>query len=62
MQNPRISSPIERWEFFLLKRRGTAIPMSGRVTALRSTSKPSMAMIHAVKVVPMFAPIMTPTA
>lgn len=57
---PNTNSPIDFLELLLEKKRGKANASNGRVNAAISTLKPRADMIHAVTVVPILAPIMTP--
>ena len=59
---PKISSPSARRSACLLKINGSVNPIKGTASTLMSTLKPSNEMIHAVTVVPMLAPIITPAA
>ena len=58
-ENPNINSPIERRLLLLEKKNGIAKPINGIAKALISTAKPKNEITHAVRVVPMLAPIIT---
>lgn len=59
--NPIINSPHDFLILFLEKKSGKLNPINGRERKLRLTLNPSRAIIHAVMVVPILAPIITPT-
>ena len=58
-EKPIRNSPMDLVRLFLEKSNGTEHAMSGRMKSDVSTLNPNKAMIHAVKVVPTFAPKMT---
>lgn len=57
---PKTNSPIDLRELFPEKKSGRAKAKRGRANAAISTLKPRAEISHAVTVVPMLAPIMTP--
>ena len=58
-EKPMINSPIDLYLLLLENRSKIANPMSGTARALMLTLTPKIAIIHAVNVVPTFAPIIT---
>lgn len=59
-ENPKINSPIDLREEREENMSGMPIAKSGMANAAMFTLKPMAEMIHAVTVVPMFAPMITP--
>ena len=57
---PKTNSPIDLRELLLEKKSGMAKANRGRANAAMSILKPKAEMIHAVTVVPILAPMMTP--
>ena len=57
---PKINSPNDLRELFPEKKSGSPNARRGSANAAMSTLKPSAEISHAVTVVPMLAPIMTP--
>lgn len=57
--NPIKNSPIDFVRLFLKNSSGTAQAITGSTNTEVSTLNPNSAIIHAVKVVPTFAPKMT---
>ncbi len=58
-EKPIKNSPIDLLRLLLLKSRGMESPITGRTKADMFTLKPKRAIIHAVNVVPTFAPMIT---
>ena len=61
-EKPKMNSPSERVEFFLRKMSTMATANNGNTTVPISNWKPNTDIIHAVAVVPIFAPIITEIA
>ena len=59
-EKPNMNSPTDLRELLLEKKRGIANAKIGRAKTAISTLKPRVEIIHAVTVVPILAPIMTP--
>lgn len=60
--DPIINSPHDRRMLFFEKNNGKLIPIRGKDRKLRLTLNPNRDIIQAVTVVPIFAPMITPTA
>ena len=62
MAKPMINSPHDFLKLFFEKNNGKLKPINGRDKMLKLTLNPKIEIIHAVTVVPMLAPIITPIA